>query len=170
MEEALWWENHRPDDIRKLREQQRKGKKQRHQLKRIEGGAPQQCTMPRVLAEAEFDPTKLKKKAGDNEGGEDGAGKGGARTFEVTLAWTCATPQDDGMGTLFELEVGVGTGDDDGQENRKDDGDEDVDESGVEAKDIDLVVSQANVSRAKAVKALRANDGDIVNAIMELTM
>ena len=52
-----------------------------------------------------------------------------------------------------------------------DDGDdEEVDESGVEAKDIDLVVSQANVSRAKAVKALRANDGDIVNAIMELTM
>ena len=56
-------------------------------------------------------------------------------------------------------------------EANDDDGDdEDVDESGVEAKDIDLVVSQANVSRAKAVKALRANDGDIVNAIMELTM
>lgn len=50
-----------------------------------------------------------------------------------------------------------------------DDGDE-VDETGVEAKDIELVMSQAAVSRAKAVKALQKNDGDIVNAIMELTM
>eukprot|EP00325_Prymnesiales_sp_UTEX-LB-985_P007817 CAMPEP_0174697548 /NCGR_PEP_ID=MMETSP1094-20130205/3378_1 /TAXON_ID=156173 /ORGANISM="Chrysochromulina brevifilum, Strain UTEX LB 985" /LENGTH=194 /DNA_ID=CAMNT_0015894545 /DNA_START=52 /DNA_END=636 /DNA_ORIENTATION=- len=50
-----------------------------------------------------------------------------------------------------------------------DDGAE-VDESGVESKDVDLVMSQAGVSRAKAVKALKTNDGDIVNAIMELTM
>merc|ERR1719506_1137336 len=40
-----------------------------------------------------------------------------------------------------------------------------VDESGVEPKDIELVMSQAGVSRAKAVKALKTNDGDIVNAI-----
>jgi nascent polypeptide-associated complex subunit alpha len=45
-----------------------------------------------------------------------------------------------------------------------------VDESGVEPKDIDLVMSQVSVSRAQAVKALRDNDNDIVNAIMELTM
>ena len=51
-----------------------------------------------------------------------------------------------------------------------DDDDEEVDEEGVEQKDIDLVMSQANVSRAKAVKALKENDNDIVNAIMELTM
>jgi len=50
------------------------------------------------------------------------------------------------------------------------DGNEDVDESGVEPKDVELVMSQAGVSRAKAVKALKTNDGDIVNAIMELTM
>ena len=50
------------------------------------------------------------------------------------------------------------------------DDDEEVDDSGVEQKDIDLVMSQANVSRAKAVKALKENDNDIVNAIMELTM
>ena len=46
---------------------------------------------------------------------------------------------------------------------------EEVDESGVEAKDIELVMTQAGVSRSKAVKALKANDGDIVGAIMELT-
>lgn len=47
---------------------------------------------------------------------------------------------------------------------------EEVDETGVEAKDIELVMSQANVSRVKAVKALKNNSNDIVNAIMELTM
>ncbi|XP_044277799.1 nascent polypeptide-associated complex subunit alpha isoform X7 [Varanus komodoensis] len=47
---------------------------------------------------------------------------------------------------------------------------EEVDETGVEVKDIELVMSQANVSRAKAVRALKNNSNDIVNAIMELTM
>ncbi|KAG9136634.1 hypothetical protein Leryth_004427 [Lithospermum erythrorhizon] len=46
---------------------------------------------------------------------------------------------------------------------------EEVDETGVEPKDIELVMTQAGVSRAKACKALKAADGDIVSAIMELT-
>ena len=50
------------------------------------------------------------------------------------------------------------------------DDDEEVDESGVEPKDIELVMTQAGVSRSKAVKALKSADGDIVSAIMELTM
>lgn len=50
-----------------------------------------------------------------------------------------------------------------------DEGDEAVNESGVEAKDIELVMSQASCSRAKAVTALKENDGDLVNAIMSLT-
>merc|ERR1712036_141098 len=54
-------------------------------------------------------------------------------------------------------------------EEDEDDGDA-VDEAGVEDKDIELVMSQANVSRTKAVKALKNNANDIVNAIMELTM
>lgn len=48
--------------------------------------------------------------------------------------------------------------------------DGDIDETGVEAKDIDLVMQQANVSRRKAVQALQKNQNDIVNAIMDLTM
>lgn len=47
--------------------------------------------------------------------------------------------------------------------------DEDIDDTGVEPKDIELVMTQAGVSRAKAVKALKAADGDIVSAIMDLT-
>jgi len=46
---------------------------------------------------------------------------------------------------------------------------EDVDETGVEPKDIELVMTQAGVTRSKAVKSLKAADGDIVSAIMELT-
>nr|XP_046158434.1 uncharacterized protein LOC123997858 [Oncorhynchus gorbuscha] len=47
---------------------------------------------------------------------------------------------------------------------------EEVDEGGLEQRDIELVMAQANVSRSKAVHALRHNTNDIVNAIMELTM
>ena len=47
--------------------------------------------------------------------------------------------------------------------------DEDVDETGVDPKDIELVMTQAGVSRPRAVKALKAANGDIVAAIMELT-
>jgi NACalpha-BTF3-like transcription factor len=40
----------------------------------------------------------------------------------------------------------------------------------VEEKDIDLVMSQASVPRYKAITSLLRNKGDIVNAIMELTI
>lgn len=41
-----------------------------------------------------------------------------------------------------------------------------IDESGMEEKDIQLVIEQANVSRSSAVEALKKSDNDIVNAIM----
>ncbi|KAG5297013.1 nascent polypeptide-associated complex subunit alpha [Histoplasma ohiense] len=48
--------------------------------------------------------------------------------------------------------------------------DEEVDASGLEAKDIELVMAQASVSRNKAIKALKENDNDIVNSIMALSV
>lgn len=54
-------------------------------------------------------------------------------------------------------------------EAQPDEEEEEVDETGVEARDIDLVMTQAGVSRSKAVKALKTSNGDIVAAIMELT-
>lgn len=50
------------------------------------------------------------------------------------------------------------------------DEEEAVDASGVEEKDVELVMQQANVTKPKAIKALIKNENDIVNAIMELTM
>ncbi|KAL8957689.1 MAG: hypothetical protein Q9183_005990, partial [Haloplaca sp. 2 TL-2023] len=55
------------------------------------------------------------------------------------------------------------------KEEEEDDGEE-VDDTGIEAKDIELVQAQASVSRKKAVKALKEHDSDIVNAIMSLSM
>ena len=55
------------------------------------------------------------------------------------------------------------------EEEEEDDGEE-VDETGLEAKDIELVMAQASVSRKKAVKALKENDNDIVNSIMALSI
>ncbi|XP_070323275.1 NAC-alpha domain-containing protein 1 isoform X2 [Odocoileus virginianus] len=56
------------------------------------------------------------------------------------------------------------------EQEEEEEEEEEVDEAGLELRDIELVMAQANVSRAKAVRALRDNQSDIVNAIMELTM
>jgi len=56
------------------------------------------------------------------------------------------------------------------EESDEETGGEAPDESGLDANDINLVMTQANVKRSKAVKALKRTEGDIVNAIMELTM
>ena len=50
------------------------------------------------------------------------------------------------------------------------DDDEEVDDTGLESKDIELVMTQANVSRKKAIKALKENGNDIVNSIMALSV
>merc|ERR1719253_265604 len=48
-----------------------------------------------------------------------------------------------------------------------DDGDEDAGD--LDENDIELVVKQAGVTKAKAIKALKSNDKDVVNAIMALS-
>ncbi|KAK0483502.1 NAC domain-containing protein [Armillaria novae-zelandiae] len=64
--------------------------------------------------------------------------------------------------------LGVGADDDDDSipelEAPEDDGP--VDETGVDPKDIDLVMTQVNCSRAKAVRVLKESGGDLINAIM----
>jgi len=41
-----------------------------------------------------------------------------------------------------------------------------VDETGVDPKDIDLVIQQVGCSRAKAVRVLKESGGDLINASM----
>jgi len=67
---------------------------------------------------------------------------------------------------------GKGKAIDNGDAKKDDDDDdgEEVDAEGLEDKDIELVMTQASVSRKKAVKALKENDNDIVNSIMALSI
>merc|ERR1712164_123858 len=46
---------------------------------------------------------------------------------------------------------------------------DDEDAGDLDENDIELVVKQAGVSKAKAIKALKQNDNDVVNAIMALS-
>ena len=54
-------------------------------------------------------------------------------------------------------------------EEEEEDDDSPIDEEGVDAKDIDLVMQQVSCSRRKAVKALKESNGDLINAIMNAT-
>ena len=45
---------------------------------------------------------------------------------------------------------------------------EEVDETGVNPDDISFVMEQTQCTRAQAVKALRENDNDMINAVMSL--
>jgi nascent polypeptide-associated complex subunit alpha len=58
----------------------------------------------------------------------------------------------------------------DAKKDEEEDDGEEVDAEGIEDKDIELVMTQANVSRKKAIKALKENDNDIVNSIMALSI
>ena len=55
------------------------------------------------------------------------------------------------------------------EEQPEEEEEEEIDETGVEARDVELVMTQAGVSKSKAVRALKTHSGDIVSAIMELT-
>ncbi|KAI5002345.1 hypothetical protein ZWY2020_026995 [Hordeum vulgare] len=47
--------------------------------------------------------------------------------------------------------------------------DEEVDDTDVDKKDLELVMTQVFMLRSRAVEALMAVNGDVVSAIMELT-
>merc|ERR1712193_233951 len=67
--------------------------------------------------------------------------------------------------------AGFGVGGDDAPKLEAGEGDDDGDEDpgDLDENDIELVVKQAGVTKAKAIKALKQNDNDVVNAIMALS-
>ena len=48
--------------------------------------------------------------------------------------------------------------------------DDPVDETGVDPKDIELVMAQVNCSRAKAVRVLKESGGDLINASVSISI
>merc|ERR1711977_230910 len=67
--------------------------------------------------------------------------------------------------------AGLEVGGDDAPKNDIVDADDDGDEDpgDLDENDIELVVKPAGVTKAKAIKALKQNDNDVVNAIMALS-
>merc|ERR1712227_165091 len=67
--------------------------------------------------------------------------------------------------------AGLDVGTEDAPKLEVADGDEEGDEDpgDLEETDIELVVKQAGVTKAKAIKALKQNENDVVNAIMALS-
>lgn len=78
-----------------------------------------------------------------------------AKQFQAAQAQAAAAQPSNSMPQVVEEEA--------------EDEEEEVDETGLEGKDIELVMAQAGCSRAAAVKALKENDADLVNSIMSLT-
>jgi nascent polypeptide-associated complex subunit alpha len=73
-----------------------------------------------------------------------------------------------GAGTAAALDTSAagkaGDNDDEVPELEAPEDDGPVDETGVDAKDIELVMAQVGCSRAKAVRVLKESNGDLINA------
>lgn len=69
-----------------------------------------------------------------------------------------------GAGTMPTLESSGAADDDEVPELEAVEEDGPVDETGVDPKDIELVIQQVGCSRAKAVKVLKESGGDLINA------
>ncbi|KAI0665197.1 nascent polypeptide-associated complex, alpha subunit [Cubamyces menziesii] len=86
---------------------------------------------------------------------------------QLSAAQQLASGAGAGMPNLESSGVGnTGNDDDDIPELEAVEEDGNVDETGVDPKDIDLVVQQVGCSRAKAVRVLKESGGDLINAIM----
>ena len=100
------------------------------------------------------------------EARQGGGGAGGAQAQQAqAIQQLAALAKSDGGIEMSAGDAAVGT--DSAKIEEIDEAA--VDESGLDDKDISLVVTQAGCSRSKAVQALKDNDGDLVNAIMSLT-
>ncbi len=73
-----------------------------------------------------------------------------------------------GAGTMPTLESSGAADDDEVPELEAVEEDGPVDETGVDAKDIEVVIQQVGCSRAKAVKVLKESGGDLINASVYL--
>ncbi|KAF8577253.1 nascent polypeptide-associated complex, alpha subunit [Ramaria rubella] len=74
-----------------------------------------------------------------------------------------------GTGAVATLPGAIGGGDDEDDDMPELEAPEEegeIDETGVDAKDIELVMQQVSCSRAKAVRVLKDSGGDLINAIM----
>ncbi|KDN40267.1 nascent polypeptide-associated complex, alpha subunit [Tilletiaria anomala UBC 951] len=72
----------------------------------------------------------------------------------------------DGSDFAAQAAALAGAGTSEKKEEEEEEDGEPIDETGLDTKDIELIIQQTNCSRRKAVKSLKASDGDLINAIM----
>ena len=86
----------------------------------------------------------------------------------TSQAQLSAAQQYSAAGATTNIEKAGGADDEDDDDDIPElevpDDDAALDETGVEAKDIELVMAQVNCTRAKAVRALNESGGDLINA------
>ncbi|KAI0748182.1 nascent polypeptide-associated complex, alpha subunit [Daedaleopsis nitida] len=85
---------------------------------------------------------------------------------QLSAAQQLASGAGGGMPNLQSSGTGPEDDDDDIPELEAVEEDGNVDETGVDPKDIELVIQQVGCSRAKAVRVLKESGGDLINAIM----
>ncbi|VEU22622.1 DEKNAAC103597 [Brettanomyces naardenensis] len=93
------------------------------------------------------------------QAGAQAEGAEGAESISTTGAAADAITEDLKKASLEDEE----------EKKEEEDDDKEEDATGLEQADIDVIVEQTNVSKNKAIRALREHKGDVVNAIMSLT-
>jgi len=114
-----------------------------------------------VFGEAKMEDTSQSQGLGGGMPGMPGFGPGGMSSAGVGAMSELAQ-----MANLNISKPPTSTG---AGKAVKEEDEGDVDESGVDPKDIDLVMQQVLCTRGQAVKALKENDGDVINTIMALS-
>ncbi|KAF8810128.1 nascent polypeptide-associated complex, alpha subunit [Phlegmacium glaucopus] len=85
---------------------------------------------------------------------------------QLSAAQQLASGGNPGVPTLEQSGADGEDDDDDIPDLEAPEDDGPVDETGVDPKDIDLVMQQVSCTRAKAVRVLKESGGDLINAIM----
>ena len=90
-----------------------------------------------------------------------------AAMMQSTAGITNSADSDNAMPSLDSLSAAL---DKSGIDGTASDAADVLDETGINPSDIDMVMSQAGCSRNAAIKALKENGNDLVNAIMSLSL
>jgi len=85
---------------------------------------------------------------------------------QLSAAQQLAATGAPGRGAVSKTSTAANDDDDDIPDLEPAEEEGEVDETGVDSKDVELVMAQVNCSRAKAVRVLKESGGDLINAIM----
>ena len=89
---------------------------------------------------------------------------------DVYIVFGESNQQDASQAAAKEISSVAGAAAEEAKPEIKEEDEGDVDATGLEETDINMVMEQAKCTRARAIKALRENNNDMVSAVMTLTV